>query len=117
MIRDHLRTPDVFISSDASVNEKVLMGPANRNLVHWFMTLASSQIVLGYQPHSKFVPQFEQVAAGKLPWYEPLEKPGVRFGRGGPSIDPKGYRTLFVFGLASSYYHRPSGAVVTPAAK
>jgi molybdate/tungstate transport system substrate-binding protein len=107
MIRDKLRFPDVYISADPSVNEKVLMGGANDNLVNWYMTVAASQLVLGYNPASKYASKFEEVRAGKITWYELLETPGVRFGRGDPSIDPKGYRTIFMFDLAGKFYHRP----------
>jgi molybdate/tungstate transport system substrate-binding protein len=107
MIRDHVRRPDVFISSDPNVNVNVLMGPKNGGKVKWFTILASAQLVLAYNPHSKFAQDFERAKADQIPWYELLEKPGVRFGRGDPSIDPKGYRTLFLFQLASVYYHRP----------
>jgi molybdate/tungstate transport system substrate-binding protein len=106
MIRDHLRTPDVFISSDPLVNLQVLMGSQNGNAVKWFIVLASSQLVLAYSPQSKFVSKFLDAAADRIPWYEVLLTPGLRFGRGDPSIDPKGYRTLFLFGLAGKYYER-----------
>jgi molybdate/tungstate transport system substrate-binding protein len=107
MIRDKLRFPDVYISADPSVNDKILMGNANGNLVNWYMTVAASQLVLGYNPASKFAAKFEDVRAGRMTWYELLETPGVRFGRGDPSIDPKGYRTLFMFDLAGKFYHHP----------
>ncbi|HSS49395.1 MAG TPA: extracellular solute-binding protein [Thermoanaerobaculia bacterium] len=107
LIHDHLRTPDVFLSADPAVNESVLMGDKNGNLVTWFVTLASSQLVLAYNPKGPLAPRFEAAAAGKPPWYEVLETPGVRFGRGDPTIDPKGYRTLFLFTLAGDHYHRP----------
>ena len=108
-IRDRLRNPDVFISADPSVNESVLMGEENGNLVTWFVTVASSQLVLAYSPKSRFAPSFEALAAGtsKTPWYEVLKTPGMRFGRGDPTIDPKGYRTLFLFDLAGKHYQRP----------
>jgi molybdate/tungstate transport system substrate-binding protein len=106
MIRDHVRTPDIFISADPAVNQSVLMGPQNGSLVKWFVTLASSQLVLAYNPRSKFASKFEAVITNKMPWYEVLEMPGVHFGRGDPRIDPKGYRTLFLFSLAGKYYHR-----------
>lgn len=106
MIRDRLRSPDVFISADPSVNESVLMGSSNGNLVTWYLTLASSQLVLAYNPKGKFAAQFQAVAAESIPWYEVLATPGLRFGRGDPSIDPKGYRTLFLFDLAAKHYHR-----------
>lgn len=107
MIHDHLRTPDVFISADPAVNESVLMGSKNEDLVTWFVTFASSQMVLAYNPKSRFAADFEAAAAGRTPWYEVLEKPGLRFGRGDPTIDPKGYRTLFLFDLAGKHYKRP----------
>jgi molybdate/tungstate transport system substrate-binding protein len=106
MIRDHLRTPDVFISADPLVNLQILMGPPNHSMVKWFTVLASSQLVLAYNPQSKFVAKFQDAAAGRTPWYEVLGTPGLRFGRGDASIDPKGYRTIFMFNLAAKYYHR-----------
>jgi molybdate/tungstate transport system substrate-binding protein len=107
LIHDHLRSPDVFISADPSVNEAVLMGGQNQNMVTWFVTMASSQLVLAYNPQSKFAGKFQAAAAGSIPWYEVLQTPGVRFGRGDPRIDPKGYRTLFLFDLAAKHYNLP----------
>ena len=107
LIHDRLRSPDVFISADPAVNESVLMGSRNGNLVTWFATFASSQLVLAYNPKSRFAADFAAAAACKTPWYEVLAKPGVRFGRGDPTIDPKGYRTLFLFDLAGKHYRRP----------
>jgi len=107
LIHDRLRSPDVFISADPAVNERVLMGSTNGNLATWFATFAASQLVLAYNPKSRFAADFAAAAAGKTPWYEVLGKPGVRFGRGDPAIDPKGYRTLFLFNLAGTYYRRP----------
>jgi molybdate/tungstate transport system substrate-binding protein len=105
MIFDGLRSPDVFISADAAVNDKVLMTP-DKKLTDWYVTFASSAIVLGYNPNSKFKSVFEQVQAGKLPWYEALKMSGLKLGRTDPDLDPKGYRTLFLFHLAEGYYHR-----------
>ncbi len=107
MIRDKLRVPDVYISADPAVNERVLMGAANGNLVNWYLTVAASQLVLGYNPASKFAAKIEDARAGRITWYELLETPGFRFGRGDPSIDPKGYRTIFMFDLAGTFYQRP----------
>jgi len=107
LIHDHLRTPDIFISADPTVNVTVLMGDKNENLVSWFVTMASSQLVLAYNPKSPFADKFQAAAANTMPWYEVLQIPGVRFGRGDPTIDPKGYRTLFLFDLAGKYYQKP----------
>jgi len=107
MIHDHLRSPDVFISADPTVNETVLMGDKNEHLVSWFTTMASSQLVLAYNPKSAFADKFQAAAANAMPWYEVLQIPGVRFGRGDPTTDPKGYRTLFLFDLAGRHYQKP----------
>lgn len=107
MIHDHLRSPDVFISADPTVNETVLMGDKNQNLVSWFATMASSQLVLAYNPKSQFAEKFQAAATNAIPWYEVLQTPGVRFGRGDPTTDPKGYRTLFLFDLAGKHYQKP----------
>ncbi|HVT17258.1 MAG TPA: substrate-binding domain-containing protein [Thermoanaerobaculia bacterium] len=50
MIRHRLRTPDVFVSADPAVNETVLMGAANGDLVKWYATVATSQLVLAFNP-------------------------------------------------------------------
>ena len=106
MVRNHLRLPDVFISADPLVNINLLMGPRNGNVTQWFVLVASSQLVLAYNPHSRFAAKFEDAAANRTPWYEVLATPTLRFGRGDPNVDPKGYRTLFMFGLAAKHYHR-----------
>lgn len=106
LVRSHMRTPDVFISADPLVNTNLLMGPQNGNTVRWFIVFASSQLLLAYNPRSKFAAKFEEAAENKVPWYEVLATPGLRFGRGDPAVDPKGYRTLFMFGLAARHYHR-----------
>lgn len=107
LIRDRLRSPDIFISADPAVNETVLMGSQNDDLVTWFTTFASSQMVVAYNPKSRFAADFEAAEAGKKPWYEVLATPELSFGRGDPTIDPKGYRTLFLFDLAAKHYKRP----------
>ena len=101
LIRDGLRQPDVFVSADPVVNEDILMGSENGDLVRWYLTFASSELVLGYSPESPYAPEIESIAAG-TPWYEVLAEPDLRFGRGDPTIDPKGYRTLFMFDLAAA---------------
>ena len=107
MIRDRLRSPDVFVSADPAVNVSVLMGPKNRDLVDWYLTFAAADLVIGYNPRSRLKDDFEQARVGKVPWYEVLAKPGVKLGRTDPNLDPKGYRALFLFELAERYYRRP----------
>lgn len=108
LIRDKLRSPDVFVSADPAVNESILMGPDNGDLVSWYLTFASSQLVIAYAPDGEFADEFEAAEAGASTWIDTLELPGLRFGRGDPRIDPKGYRTLFMFDLAARHYHDDS---------
>jgi molybdate/tungstate transport system substrate-binding protein len=104
-IKGKLRTPDVFISADPRVNT-TLEGSSNGNYVSWYMTLAKTQLVIGYSPKSKYAADFQAAANGTKPWYQVLEKSGVRIGRTDPLLDPKGYSTLFMFQLAEQYYHQ-----------
>jgi molybdate/tungstate transport system substrate-binding protein len=94
-------TGDLFMSADASVNQ-TLMGAANGNWVDWFTVFARNQVVLAYDPHSKFATDFQT-----KPWYQVLQEPGIKLGRYDPNLDPLGYYTLFVAELAEKYYGLP----------
>ena len=105
-ITGHLRTPDIFISADPKVDQS-LMGAANGNYVSWYMNMARTQLVIGYNPHSKFATDLQAAASGSKPWYQVLEEPGVRLGRTDPELDPKGVSTILMFDLAQTYYNQP----------
>src|SRR5580765_5742081 len=81
LMRNRLRTPDVFVSADPLVNTNLLIGPQNGNLVKWFVVVASSQLVIAYNPRSKFAAKLDEAAANKTPWYDVLAIPSLRFGR------------------------------------
>ncbi len=53
LIKEKLRTPDVFISADPKVNQ-MLMGKENGDLVRWYATIFGNEMVLGYNPNSRF---------------------------------------------------------------
>jgi molybdate/tungstate transport system substrate-binding protein len=110
LIRGKLRTPDVFISADPNVNH-VLMGAENGNLVRWYFTIFGNSMALGYNPQSRFAPELAHVHMGDFHLYEILQNKEFRLGRGDPEIDPKGYRTLFLFDLAEKYYKQPGLAI------
>jgi molybdate/tungstate transport system substrate-binding protein len=105
LIKDKLRTPDVFISADPKVNER-LMGKEGGDLVRWYVTVFGNQMVLGYNPNSRFATELNQVGTGDPRLYEILQEKGFRLGRGDPELEPKGYRTLFLFDLAEKHYQR-----------
>ena len=110
LIKEKLRTPDVFISADPKVNQR-LMGNENGDLVRWFATIFGNEMVLGYNPNSRFAAELKEVATNETRLYEILQEKGFRLGRGDPELEPKGYRTLFLFALAEKHYQRPGLAV------
>jgi len=110
LIKEGLRRPDVFISADPKVNQ-LLMGAKNGNLVRWYSTIFGNAMVLGYNPQSRFAAELSQVGSNQFRLYEILQQKGFRLGRGDPELEPKGYRTLFLFDLAEKYYKQPGLAL------
>lgn len=106
-IKAHLRTPDVFISADPAINLKNLGGAANGSYVSWYFVFARTRLVIGFSPKSRFASQLTAAQQGKIAWYKVLSLPGFRLGRTDPRLDPKGYRTLMMAQLATSYYKVP----------
>ena len=105
MIRAGLGQPDVFVSASPAVNNRDLMGAQNHNLVQWYLTLARDQLVIAYSPSSRFKTQLQEAQSGSMPWYDVLRQRGFLLGRTDPKLDPKGLSTLYMFELASKYYH------------
>ncbi len=98
LIKGKARTPDIFISADPSVNA-LLQGTSNGNFVSWWVPFARTALVVGWSPKSKFAADFEAAKAEKRTWESVLSEPGLRLGRTDPALDPKGYRTLWLFQL------------------
>jgi molybdate/tungstate transport system substrate-binding protein len=106
LIRDGLRTPDVFISADTAAIES-LRGPAAHDAAKWYATFAATRIQLAYSPNGKHAADFGAAASGAKPWYDVLAMPDVLVARTDPAQDPKGYRVLLVMQLAQAFYKRP----------
>jgi molybdate/tungstate transport system substrate-binding protein len=70
--------------------------------------IARTELVLAYSPKSRFLAQFEAVAAGKANWWEVLQEPGLRIARSNPAGDPSGRAILFAMILAAKKYHQPN---------
>lgn len=98
LIKGKARTPDIFISADPSVNA-LLQGQANGDFVSWWAPFARTTLVVAWSPKSTFAGAFEAAKAGQRTWESVLEEPGLRLGRTDPALDPKGYRTLWLFQL------------------
>ncbi|HEX6482136.1 MAG TPA: extracellular solute-binding protein [Ktedonobacteraceae bacterium] len=105
-IKGKLSFPDVFISANPKLNAQ-LMGSANGNYASWYLDFARTEMVIGYNPNSKFAADFQAAASGSKPWYQVLEEPGLRLGRTDPLLDPKGVNTIYTLELAEAYYHQP----------
>lgn len=95
--------PDVFVS--------ITPGPIDvlqkARLIDTAVPVASTQMVIAYSDKSKFAADFKAAAAGKMPWYEVLQKPGIHFGRTDPAVDPQGRNIVFTMLLAQDFYKLP----------
>ncbi|MGO8890011.1 MAG: substrate-binding domain-containing protein [Solirubrobacteraceae bacterium] len=102
-IKGKVRQADVFVSASASADQE-LEGAANGKWVSWYSTFTSSDLVLGYDPKTKFG---KQLAAGK-PWYKVITEPGIIVGRTEPKADPKGKLTVEAVDAAAKKLHDPA---------
>ena len=92
------KVPDVLAVADVSLLDSLVV-PTHSS---WYLVFASNALVLAYGLHSRFQTDVERV-----PWYELLQRPGVRVGRSDPRVDPSGYRALLAVQLAEKHYKRP----------
>ncbi len=83
-IKGRVDKGDVFISASPKATA-TLMGSANGDWVSWYVSYASSNVVLGYNPNSKFA---SAIKSG--PWYKAITTPGLKLGFTDPATDPKG---------------------------
>ncbi|HZU11292.1 MAG TPA: extracellular solute-binding protein [Chloroflexota bacterium] len=118
-IKGKIIQPDIVELADPAMN-RLLMGAANGNYVSWYLTFAGSQLVIGFDPRSRFAAAFRQVQHHTLPFYRALEQRGLRIGRTDPALDPKGYRALWMANLTQRVFHQHNftrrifGAVENP---
>ena len=87
-------TPDVYISSDPNVME-LIMGAANNDRARWYLPILRSRTVIMHGTQSRFNEDIEAVRAGKLPWYELMQRPGLVLKRPNPTVDSGGYRAIW----------------------
>ena len=106
-IKGKVRQGDVYISASPAQNAK-LMGPTNGDWVSWYALWATSPLVLGYNPHSKFAADLRT-----KPWYEVLVEPGILIGRTDPATDPKGKLTVEALESAAATHNEPGLKAIT----
>jgi molybdate/tungstate transport system substrate-binding protein len=83
-IKGKVHQGDVFISASPKVNA-TLQGASNGNWASWYATFATSALVIGYNPKSKFANDLKT-----MPWYKAITEPGLKLGFTDPATDPKG---------------------------
>ena len=101
-IKGKVRQGDIFISANPKVDAK-LQGAANGNWVSWYATFATSPLVIGYNPKSKFAHQLETE-----PWYKVVGLPGFLLGRTDPATDPKGVLAVTALNTAATADNEPA---------
>ena len=106
MIIDGLRKPDFFVSA-GTIPIKKLMNNTTTPFAEWLVKFASAEMVISYSSNSRFYNDLEQARTGHISWHEVLAKPGFKFGRTDPELDPKGYYMIITAKLANLYYNDP----------
>src|SRR5262245_55741333 len=88
--------PDVFIP----VTPGPMLTVLRAGKAETAQPIAHTEMVIAYNPKSRFAPKFE-AAGGKGNWWEVLQEPGLRFGRTDPVTDPQGRNIIFTMMLAA----------------
>ena len=83
-IKGKVKQADVFISASTDANNG-LMGTANGDWESWYATFATSPLVIGYNPNSKFASDLKT-----KPWNQVITEAGFKMGGTDPKLDPKG---------------------------
>jgi molybdate/tungstate transport system substrate-binding protein len=113
MILDGQRRPDVFVSAGTIPIKKLInattgLGSSKSPFAQWLVKFASAELVIAYHQNSHFHSDLEKVKNGQIPWYYVLSKPGFKFGRTDPELDPKGYYMIMTAKLANLFYRDPT---------
>jgi molybdate/tungstate transport system substrate-binding protein len=94
-IDEGLRDPDIVALADTALFNQPLTPP-------WYSMFTSNALVIAYNEDTKEGRRIGK--AGTDNWYKPIVGGNADIGRTDPKQDPLGYRTLFMFELASRYY-------------
>jgi molybdate/tungstate transport system substrate-binding protein len=93
----HSGPVDVF---SAGSLQDLMQQQIDGNWVSWYAQFASSPLVLGYNPASKFA-----AALKTKPWYDVIDQPGFLIGRTDPATDPKGVLAVTALDNAAKAHH------------
>jgi molybdate/tungstate transport system substrate-binding protein len=95
--------PDVFIP----ITPGPMLTVLRAGKAETAQPIAHTEMVVAYNPKSRFAPKFEAAANGKGNLWEVLQEPGLRFGRTDPVTDPQGRNIIFTMMLAAKVYKQP----------
>jgi len=102
-------TPNVF---EAVGGDNIT--PLQPKFTKWFIPYAGTQMVVAYNPKSKYASDFKAYADGSKPLkglFTLMETSGFKLGRTDPNIDPQGRDFIYMLELAQMYYHLPKDTV------
>ena len=88
--------------------------PLEPKFTTWYIQYASTQIVVAYNPNSKYASDFKAYANGSKPLsglFTLMQTPGFKLGRTDPNIDPQGRAFIYMLELAQSHYNLPADTV------
>ena len=89
--------------------------PLEPKFTKWYIPYAGTQMVVAYNPNSKYASQFKAYADGSKPlkglFSTLLQTKGLKLGRTDPNIDPQGRDFIYMLELAQMYYHLPKDTV------
>ncbi len=88
--------------------------PLQPKFTTWYIPYAGTQMVVAYNPKSKYASDFKAYADGSKPLqglFTLMQTPGFKLGRTDPNIDPQGRDFIYMLELAQMYYHLPADTV------
>ncbi len=101
-IKGRTQVADVFISASPKA-DAALAGTKKGNWVSTYDIFATSRLVLGYNPSSKFARELKT-----KPWYNVVDLPGFRLGRTDPMTDPKGVLSVDALNAVATHFKIPA---------
>jgi molybdate/tungstate transport system substrate-binding protein len=102
-------SPNVF---EAVGGDNIM--PLEPAFTKWFIPYAGTQMVVAYNPKSKYASDFKAYADGTKSLkslFTLMETPGFKLGRTDPNIDPQGRDFIYMLELAQMHYGLPKDTV------
>lgn len=98
-IEGGVRQADVFVSASPKPDRK-LERASNGKWVSWYLTFATSPLLLGYNRSSRFAKTLET-----KPWWKVVAEHGFLLGRTNPVTDPKGVLAVKALDKTARKHH------------